>query len=65
MKSSILPSQPQYEEDQAIWSSLKNAIALSSGFQRWLTEKNLDTSQSSLDEQVRQYLQETLATLAY
>jgi hypothetical protein len=65
MKNSILPPKPQYQQDQAIWSSLKQAIANSSGFQRWQREQEIDTANSSLDEQVRQYLQQTLATLAY
>jgi len=57
--------------DQEIWISLKGAIASSSGFQRWQLEKSLATlipvtnEQSSLDQQVRSYLRETLETLAY
>jgi len=63
--------------DRQIWSSLKGAIASSSGFQRWQLEKSLATplpiikEQGSveqinqLDQQVRSYLRETLETLAY
>jgi hypothetical protein len=64
MGNSTIASPNQFEQDQEIWLSLKQAIARSSGFQRWLTEQSLET-QESLDLQVRRYLKETLATLAY
>lgn len=53
-------------QDQQVWESLKQAIASSSGFQRWqqqITPQDLD--QMSLDTQIRRYLRETLETLAY
>jgi len=55
------------EEDRAIWESLKQAIANSSGFNRWQQEQLADNSLNvlSLDTQVRRYLRETLETLAY
>nr|WP_290221552.1 hypothetical protein [Trichocoleus desertorum] len=53
--------------DLEIWTHLKQAIATSSGFQRWQlegkTDENLDTL--SLDHRVQRYLRETLETLAY
>ncbi|MGL5080704.1 MAG: hypothetical protein ACRC8A_04395 [Microcoleaceae cyanobacterium] len=54
-------------EDSQIWQSLKQAIATSSGFQRWQQEKELKESirSLSLDRQVQIYLRETLETLAY
>ncbi len=54
-------------EDSQIWSSLKKAIGSSSGFQRWQLERNFENQQAnvSIDQQVRSYLRETLATLAY
>ncbi|MGF1491774.1 MAG: hypothetical protein ACFBSC_04835 [Microcoleaceae cyanobacterium] len=57
-------------EDSQIWESLKQAIAESSGFQRWQQEQDLDEKLSSdltpsLDRQVQCYLRETLETLAY
>ncbi|MBD2019738.1 hypothetical protein H6F43_05990 [Leptolyngbya sp. FACHB-36] len=57
----------QLPEDSAIWNSLKQAIATSSGFRRWQLERNVDGSLSgmSLDHSVRYYLRETLETLAY
>lgn len=64
MKSSMSASENQFEQDQVIWLSLKKAIANSSGFKRWQREQNIDVEQT-LDEQLRLYLQETLATLAY
>ena len=51
-------------QDRATWLSLRNAIAKSSGFQRWQQEQNL-TSLNNLDVTVRRYLEETLETLAY
>ena len=62
--STILPQQ-QFERDEAIWSSLKQAIVKSSGFQRWQSEQNLTVNQQNADIQVRRYLEETLETLAY
>ncbi|HBE17924.1 MAG TPA: hypothetical protein DEG17_17655 [Cyanobacteria bacterium UBA11149] len=64
----LAPPQPtQLSQDSEIWDSLKQAIAASSGFQRWqlehpLSEQSLD---NSLDWRVRRYLRETLETLAY
>ena len=54
-------------EDSQIWSSLKQAIAASSGFQRWQLEKldDLQAQSLNLDQQVQRYLRETLETLAY
>lgn len=49
------------------WESLKAAIATSSGFKRWQQEVKIDQQpqEPNLDNQVRSYLKETLATLAY
>lgn len=59
------PSSPVWE-DAEIWHSLKQAIATSSGFQRWQLEHAIDdTQESSLDHRVSRYLRETLAALAY
>lgn len=54
-------------EQPHIWERLKNAIASSSGFQRWQVERYSFDNQlhPSLDHQVRSYLRETLETLAY
>ncbi len=57
-----LSSQPA---DAQIWNSLKKAIAESSGFQRWLQDRNLEVLNSDLDRLVHHYLRETLETLAY
>jgi hypothetical protein len=67
--------------DETSWESLKQAIASSSGFQRWQIERSgtpsaaasavddpLAASELStlpLDQRVRRYLRETLETLAY
>jgi hypothetical protein len=54
-------------EDSEIWSSLKQAIAASSGFQRWQLERNNSQllNNLELDPLIRRYLRETLETLAY
>lgn len=53
--------------DSSMWESLKQAIAASSGFQRWRLERSVDGKFSglNLDHLVRSYLRETLETLAY
>ncbi len=52
--------------ESQIWQSLKQAIAASSGFQRWQLERlPLEHEYESLDYRVRRYLRETLETLAY
>jgi hypothetical protein len=57
----------QFSEDE-IWGNLKQAIANSSGFQRWQAERLVSkpyVEDLSLDQLVRTYLRETLETLAY
>ncbi len=65
MKESLRSSPSDLPTDT--WQHLKQAIATSSGFQRW--RATLTTGRAagdrSLDEQVRLYLRETLDTLAY
>jgi hypothetical protein len=51
-------------QDRAIWLSLRQAIAKSSGFKRWQQEQDRELV-NNLDEAVRRYLEETLETLAY
>lgn len=65
--SSISLTHSQFSED-ATWDSLKQVIAASSGFQRWLAERALTNCQPenfSLEQLVSRYLRETLETLAY
>lgn len=63
MTNSII-STPGDRQDRQIWSSLRQAIAKSSGFKRWRQERNEDLN-GNLEMQVRRYLEETLETLAY
>lgn len=67
MASSITSESSQFSQDSQIWDSLKQAIATSSGFQRWQMEHPVGdrTQDCSLDGRVRLYLRETLETLAY
>lgn len=60
-------SNIQFSDDRKIWDSLKQAIANSSGFQRWMLEHADDESLRSLplDLSVQRYLRDTLETLAY
>jgi hypothetical protein len=57
----------RFEQDSEIWESLKQAIANSSGFHTWQQAQSSasEVSQKDLDAQIRLYLRETLATLAY
>lgn len=64
MANSTIASQNGREQDQKIWLSLRQAIAKSSGFQRWQKERGI-TYGVDLEAQVRRYLEETLETLAY
>jgi hypothetical protein len=67
MTSSPASASSQVSQDPQIWDSLKQAIAASSGFQRWQIEHPVDDQlqEFSLDHWVRRYLRETLETLAY
>lgn len=57
----------QFSQDSQIWDNLKEAIAASSGFQRWQMEHpgGDQLEDYSLDSLVSRYLRETLETLAY
>lgn len=65
MDSVTVPSPKASAE---VWNSLKRAIAHSSGFQRWLSEKQPDVvveQPADLDACVTAYLRQALETLAY
>ena len=64
MTNSIIAAHNGHEQDQKIWLGLRQAIAKSSGFQRWQQERDIDIN-GDLEKQVRRYLEETLETLAY
>lgn len=67
MTSTAATSQPRFQQEQAVWQSLKEAIATSSGFQRWQEQQqsNSSVTEANIDIKVRRYLRETLETLAY
>ncbi|MEO1427966.1 MAG: hypothetical protein AAFV71_02645 [Cyanobacteria bacterium J06633_8] len=68
MSSFTIKSDSGLKGDADIWSNLKQAIAISSGFQSWQMERFYADNAFealSLDEQVQRYLRETLETLAY
>jgi len=67
MTHSTLSKSSPFSEDSQIWESLKQAIASSSGFERWQIEHPVENqlTNDNLDAQVRCYLRETLETLAY
>jgi hypothetical protein len=60
-------SESRQSQDSQTWDSLKQAIANSSGFERWQQEHSVaeQLQQYSLDHRVSCYLRETLETLAY
>jgi hypothetical protein len=67
MTNSVTSESSQFAQDSQIWDSLKQAIASSSGFQRWQIEHPVENQLQdyNLDMRVRRYLRETLETLAY
>ncbi|NEP31314.1 MULTISPECIES: hypothetical protein [Moorena] len=67
MASFVKSESGQLNHDTQVWDSLKQAIAASSGFQRWQMEHPLGEQfqDYSLDSRVRRYLRETLEMLAY
>jgi hypothetical protein len=63
---SISAPTPTPTNDSAVWTSLKQAIAASSGFQHWDSQlSSLERVDLSLDARVQRYLRQTLETLAY
>ena len=66
-----LPLLNEVAKDPKVWSHLKQAIATSSGFDKWQRSRHDDPKdvsvlqESVLDDLVRSYLRETLETLAY
>jgi hypothetical protein len=59
-------SSPTPTNDTSIWTSLKQAISASSGFQHWASQLSTpEQADLNLDARVQRYLRETLETLAY
>lgn len=59
-------SSPAPTNDTSVWTSLKQAIAASPGFQHWATQlSTIEQADLNLDARVQRYLRETLETLAY
>ncbi len=66
MMEPLLTITPDASDSSQVWTSLKRAIAQSSGFKRWLQETHLRSlKDTDLDSQVSAYLRQTLETLAY
>lgn len=66
MANSFSAEPTHAPQDAELWHSLKNAITVSSGFQRWRSEQLSALSDAPSDDQlVRLYLRDTLETLAY
>jgi hypothetical protein len=64
--SQMTISSPTPSEDTSVWTSLKQAISASSGFQHWTSQlPTIERSDLNLDALVQRYLRETLETLAY
>jgi hypothetical protein len=52
--------------DTSIWTSLKQAISASSGFQHWASQlPSIEHTNRTSEELIQLYLRETLETLAY
>ncbi|MGD1900973.1 MAG: hypothetical protein ACFB9N_01890 [Geitlerinemataceae cyanobacterium] len=67
VSSAEVPAAALPDDRDRVWNHLKQAIADSSGFQRWQLDRRqtFDRDRVSLDSQVATYLRETLETLAY
>jgi hypothetical protein len=67
MASSATSESSQFSQDSQTWDNLKQAIAASSGFQRWQMEHPVGVIRYRIIalSRVRRYLRETLETLAY
>lgn len=56
------------QQADLVWPSLRQGIAKSSGFKRWVLERGLSEQEdksNTLDYLVRLYLRQALETLAY
>ncbi|MEB3144777.1 MAG: hypothetical protein VKL02_01370 [Cylindrospermopsis raciborskii 1523720] len=58
-------NSPSLASDDQVWQNLKYAISATSGFQRWQLESKSKLTGLRLEQQVQNYLRETLETLAY
>ncbi len=65
MTSSTISRDSSFHQDAEVWENLKQAIASCSGFKQWQSRQQINGELSPLDQQVRNYLRETLETLAY
>jgi hypothetical protein len=56
-----------FQADGRYWGELKRAISDTSGFKRWILERDpaLKEPESTQDTMVQLYLRQTLETLAY
>jgi hypothetical protein len=65
--ASFKPDSQASKNTELFWPHLKQAIAASSGFKRWVLEHNIDSKaqERTLDILVQSYLRQTLETLAY
>ncbi|MGB8700733.1 MAG: hypothetical protein WCD18_15055 [Thermosynechococcaceae cyanobacterium] len=59
--------QTAFRADGQYWSELKQAISDTSGFKRWILERNPNVKgpEATQDTMVMLYLRQTLETLAY
>ncbi|ACK68109.1 conserved hypothetical protein [Rippkaea orientalis PCC 8801] len=65
MTSSAISYDSPLNQETEVWENLKQAIARCSGFKQWQSQQGVNGELSSLDQQIRSYLRETLETLAY
>jgi hypothetical protein len=56
-----------FQADGRYWRELKQAISDTSGFKRWILERDpeIKEPESTQDKMVQLYLRQTLETLAY
>ncbi|MCG9893680.1 MAG: hypothetical protein MH252_21740 [Thermosynechococcaceae cyanobacterium MS004] len=61
------PNITAFQADGRYWNELKHAISDTSGFKRWILERDPDIkdARATQDAMVQLYLRQTLETLAY
>jgi DNA-binding PadR family transcriptional regulator len=63
----ITPQGKAALADGQYWSELRQAISDTSGFKRWVLDRQIEpkSSEGTIDAMVQLYLRQTLETLAY
>lgn len=63
----ITPHGKTFLTDGKYWDELRQAISNTSGFKRWVLDRQIEpkSAEGTMDAMVQLYLRQTLETLAY